>query len=109
MDMRRGSFNAAVQDGRDVPAAVTDYCHGVTARAGEANGSANGNGHHRHSNGGAPAWEGGADELDTHENADCFRFGEFGGRYVPETLVDALDELDRVCHQHQHQHGDPVA
>lgn len=27
----------------------------------------------------------------------CFRFGDFGGRYVPETLVDALDELDRVC------------
>ena len=22
------------------------------------------------------------------------RFGEFGGRYVPETLIPALDELD---------------
>ena len=23
------------------------------------------------------------------------RFGEFGGRYVPETLMDALDALER--------------
>ncbi|MCX8203651.1 MAG: tryptophan synthase subunit beta, partial [Nitrososphaeria archaeon] len=23
------------------------------------------------------------------------RFGRFGGRYVPETLVEALDELER--------------
>ena len=24
----------------------------------------------------------------------AFRFGAFGGRYVPETLIPALDELD---------------
>ncbi|MFN4252533.1 MAG: tryptophan synthase subunit beta, partial [Deinococcus sp.] len=24
------------------------------------------------------------------------RFGRFGGRYVPETLIPALDELDRA-------------
>ena len=27
------------------------------------------------------------------------RFGQFGGRYVPETLIPALDELDRVHRQ----------
>jgi len=26
------------------------------------------------------------------------RFGEFGGRYVPEILIPALDELDRAWH-----------
>ncbi|KNC72101.1 hypothetical protein SARC_15350, partial [Sphaeroforma arctica JP610] len=35
-------------------------------------------------------------ELDTEANDAEFTFGDFGGRYVPETLVDALDELDRV-------------
>eukprot|EP01134_Creolimax_fragrantissima_P007737 CFRG7737T1 len=35
-------------------------------------------------------------ELDIEANGEEFTFGDFGGRYVPETLVDALDELDRV-------------
>src|SRR4051794_1735963 len=25
------------------------------------------------------------------------RFGPYGGRYVPETLIPALDELERAC------------
>lgn len=33
------------------------------------------------------------------------RFGRFGGRYVPETLIPALDELDRV-HQELAQDAD---
>ena len=28
------------------------------------------------------------------------RFGPFGGRYVPETLVPALDRLEQGCAQH---------
>ena len=33
--------------------------------------------------------------MDTHDQLDGW-FGEFGGRYVPETLVAALDELERA-------------
>ncbi len=29
-------------------------------------------------------------------NNDTNRFGDFGGRYVPEALITALDELERV-------------
>ncbi|MDG2291305.1 MAG: tryptophan synthase subunit beta [Phycisphaerales bacterium] len=40
-----------------------------------------------------------------HEPDDSGRFGEFGGRYVPETLVAALDELEVAWHDAQ---GDPA-
>ena len=33
------------------------------------------------------------------------RFGEFGGRFVPEVLISALDELDKI---RQEAFGDPV-
>jgi tryptophan synthase beta chain len=29
------------------------------------------------------------------------RFGQFGGKYVPETLMSALDDLERAFHQHR--------
>ena len=32
----------------------------------------------------------------TADSEAHFRFGEFGGRYVPEILVDALDELEKA-------------
>ena len=37
-----------------------------------------------------------------HEPDDTGRFGDFGGRYVPETLVAALDELESAWHDAQH-------
>lgn len=37
-----------------------------------------------------------------HEPDDTGRFGEFGGRYVPETLVAALDELETAWHDAEH-------
>jgi tryptophan synthase beta chain len=36
-----------------------------------------------------------------HEPDESGRFGEFGGRYVPETLVAALDELESAWHDAQ--------
>ena len=33
------------------------------------------------------------------------RFGPFGGRYVPETLVPALDRLQAGIDQHLHEPG----
>jgi tryptophan synthase beta chain len=33
------------------------------------------------------------------------RFGEFGGRYAPETLIDALDQLEREFRQAWHDDG----
>ena len=30
------------------------------------------------------------------------RFGDFGGRYVPETLMFALDQLDRAYREAKH-------
>ena len=33
------------------------------------------------------------------------RYGDFGGRYVPETLMHALQELEAVFEEEQ---GDPV-
>ena len=35
-------------------------------------------------------------ETTTSQDLDSGRFGRFGGRYVPETLVNALDELERA-------------
>jgi len=32
------------------------------------------------------------------------RFGPFGGRYVPETLIPALDRLERGVREHLHEH-----
>jgi tryptophan synthase beta chain len=37
-----------------------------------------------------------------HEPDGNGRFGEFGGRYVPETLVAALDELEAAWHDAEH-------
>ena len=37
-----------------------------------------------------------------HEPDDTGRFGDFGGRYVPEPLVAALDELESAWHDAQH-------
>jgi tryptophan synthase beta chain len=33
------------------------------------------------------------------------RFGPFGGRYVPETLIPALERLERGVREHLHEHG----
>jgi tryptophan synthase beta chain len=33
------------------------------------------------------------------------RFGPFGGRYVPETLIPALERLERGVHEHLHTRG----
>ena len=33
------------------------------------------------------------------------RFGPFGGRYVPETLIPALDRLEQGVREHLHSHG----
>ncbi len=38
-------------------------------------------------------------------NAANARFGRFGGRYVPETLVAALDELSAAYHQARNEHA----
>ena len=38
----------------------------------------------------------GAASMTAAESATSGRFGAFGGRYVPETLIPALDELERV-------------
>jgi len=35
-------------------------------------------------------------DLTPHELPRPGRFGEFGGRYVPEALVPALDQLDEA-------------
>ena len=40
--------------------------------------------------------------------AGCFpdargRFGPFGGRYVPETLIPALERLERGVREHLHE------
>ncbi|MFP3949165.1 MAG: tryptophan synthase subunit beta [Longimicrobiales bacterium] len=39
------------------------------------------------------------DGNESPEGADRDRFGPFGGRYVPETLIAALDELDAAYRQ----------
>lgn len=33
------------------------------------------------------------------------RYGKFGGKYVPETLMPALEELERAFDQYQHDHA----
>ena len=33
------------------------------------------------------------------------RFGPFGGRYVPETLIPALERLERGVREHLHSEG----
>jgi tryptophan synthase beta chain len=33
------------------------------------------------------------------------RFGKFGGKYVPETLMPALSELETAFHQYRHDIG----
>lgn len=40
--------------------------------------------------------------LNTHQRPDALgRFGQFGGKYVPETLMPALSELETVFEQYQ--------
>ena len=44
-------------------------------------------------------------ETSTTRDLDAGRFGRFGGRYVPETLVSALDELEQA---YREAGGDPA-
>ncbi|MDG2991383.1 tryptophan synthase subunit beta [Candidatus Synechococcus calcipolaris G9] len=45
-----------------------------------------------------------SDQLSAHQRPDPLgRFGQFGGKYVPETLMPALSELEAAFHQYQHQ------
>lgn len=82
----------AANEGGDVVKAVKDFCAQVVPRD-------------------APRKEKSpAHQLDKNtpfydkENVSSFRFGAFGGRYVPETLVGALDELDQ---QYEAAKNDP--
>eukprot|EP00124_Ichthyophonus_hoferi_P003312 Ihof_evm1s281 gene=Ihof_evmTU1s281 len=76
------AITAAEIDGRDIVEAVKDYCQWVTEQATIKTAP--------NSTCKAPVRL-----LDQVGNDACFRFGEFGGRYVPETLVNALDDLDK--------------
>eukprot|EP00128_Syssomonas_multiformis_P018561 Colp12_sorted_trinity150504_noHs@22677 len=71
----------------EAPAAVKAFCQEVTGRTTVTVVEAD-----------AVASTGDVVKLDEGDkgNADCFRFGDFGGRYVPETLVEALEELERT-------------
>eukprot|EP00123_Amoebidium_parasiticum_P018301 comp24164_c0_seq1/m.44070 comp24164_c0_seq1/g.44070 ORF comp24164_c0_seq1/g.44070 comp24164_c0_seq1/m.44070 type:complete len:690 (-) comp24164_c0_seq1:243-2312(-) len=83
---------AAAKEGTDIGEAAKSYCQGVAKAQ-------------------APATAGTSSHtyktaaFDSQENDTCFRFGAFGGRYVPETLVSALDELDK---QYAQAKADPA-